>query len=485
MTKGSSLLYNKFFWAFLYGLVILVSATNATAGLATFTAKNYPFLGNNHITADFNADGKLDLAGTGANSAAIMLNNGDGTFKAKAQFPVGGQAQDLASGDFNGDGKLDLVVTINTQQIGFSLLTGNGNGTFNAPVNFPNTSGFDSPAVVASDFNNDGKLDVAIAHQIGCYTAPCIVARTISVMLGNGNGTFQSLQDMDVGTGMSKIAVGDFNKDGKKDLAISGDRAQVFILNGIGNGTFVKQPTITLIAGDPTGVDGTDIDVADFNKDLFQDLVVAIGLNGSRTAILIGNGNGTFKAPSIITDKTLSVPQYQAVADFNLDGFEDLAIAFGNGTGGLIEILNGNGNGTFQAPVYYLVPPPNSSIGGGKLIAADFKKDSKPDIALQVVGAAPALTLLINSTGSTPKDSVAIARAEYEVSKKILRVEATSSRSDATLKVYVTSTGQLIGTLTNDGGGRYKGDLSWPSNPQNITVRSSFGGEATRGVTQK
>ncbi|MDV6343152.1 VCBS repeat-containing protein [Nitrosomonas sp. Is37] len=372
MIKRRIFFYSTFFWTFILGMLVFAFAVNAATQSATFTTSTYPLLGNNHIAADFNGDGKLDLAGTGTNSAAIMLNNGDGTFQAKIGYPVGGQAQDLAAGDFNGDGHTDLVVTINTPEISLSLLTGNGNGTFNAPVNFPNTSGFDSPAIVATDLNNDGKLDVVIAHQIACFTAPCTVSRTIFVMLGNGNGTFQPTQEIDVGTGMSRIAVGDFNHDGIKDLGISGDRAQVYILIGVGNGTFVKQPTITLITGNTIGVDGTDIDVADFNGDTMQDLVVAIGLNGSRTAILIGNGDGTFQQPLIITDTTLSVPQYQAVADFNGDSFQDLAIALGNGTGGLMEILNGNGDGTFQAPTYYLVPPPASSIGGGIIIAGDF-----------------------------------------------------------------------------------------------------------------
>ena len=585
MHKKHIALIGRVFQAFLCGLVIFVSA--AYSQTAAFITRNYPFLGNNHIAADFNGDGKLDLAGTGANSAAVMLNNGDGSFQAKIEYAVGGQAQDLVAGDFNGDGKVDLVVTINSAQVSISMLTGIGDGTFNQPVNFANTSGFDSPAIVATDLNNDGKLDVVIAHQIACFTAPCTISRSISVMLGNGDRTFQPTREIDVGTGMSRIAIGDFNRDGIKDLAISGDRAQVYILFGIGDGTFVQRPTITLVAENNIGVDGTDIDVSDFNRDTVQDLVVAIGLNGSRTAILMGTGDGAFQQPLIITDNTLSVPHYQAVADFNGDGFTDLAIALGNGTGGLIEILNGNGNGTFQPPTYYLKPPPLSSIGGGTLVAGDFNSDGKPDIALQVVGASPALYVLINSTGTaqpppapvtvsaltlnpsavtggsavtgtvtlsarvqtttvvslasnnaaatvptsvtigsgassanftirttqvsaatnatitatlngasrsailtinpaTPSvDIVSITRAEYDRSNRRLRVEATSTRSNATLRVFVTSSGQLIGTLTNRGGGRFGGEFNLSANPQNITVRSSFGGQATRVVTVK
>ena len=475
----------KFTGGLFLSLMMLASVDNAAAQSASFSTRTHPFLGNNHIAADFNVDGKADLAGTGVTSVSVMLNSGTGTFQPKIDYPAGDQTQDLAAGDFNGDGKTDLAVSMNSPTISLALLTGNGSGTFNAPITFPNTTGFDSPAIVALDLNKDGKLDVVLAHRMQCFTAPCTISRTISVMLGNGNNTFQPTQEIDVGTGMSRIAAGDFNRDGNVDLGIAGDSAQLYTLLGVGNGTFVKQPTIILVSGGTLGVDATDIDIGDFNRDTIQDLVVAIGLNGSRTAILIGTGNGTFQPPMIITDNTLSVPQYQTVADFNLDTFQDLAITFADGTRGLMEILNGKGDGTFQPPIYYLVPPPFSSIGGGVLVSGDFNTDGKPDIALQVVGASPGLDVLLNTTAGNPTDTVAIQRAEYIVSKAKLRVNATSTNNGAVLTCFVTSTNILIGTLKNNGGGKYSAQFSWPTNPQNITVRSSLGGEASRAVTVK
>src|SRR5215211_4590037 len=363
----------------------------------TFTNFTYPILGNTHVAADLNGDGRLDLAGSGANSAAVMLNNGDGTFQAKVQYPVAGQTQDVAAGDFNSDGRMDLVVTINTPQISLALLTGNGDGTFNAPINFPNTSGFDSPDVVATDLNNDGKLDVVILHSIACFSAPCIAAEVITVMLGNGDGTFQT-RELAAPQHMHAMASGDFNRDGIQDLAIGSENTKLHILLGVGDGTFVRQPEMTLVPGGDLFSACNDVDVADFNRDTIQDLVVPLG-NGNGNVVLLGNGDGTFRQSFRITENATSAPLNLAVADFNLDGFQDVARAMGDGSFGLLEIANGNGDGTFQAPVRYLVPPPQSSIGGGTLVTDDFNNDGKSDVALLVGGASAALYVPINTTG--------------------------------------------------------------------------------------
>ena len=626
----------------LIALAMLMSFTSIPPAAAqstqspTFTIQSYSLLGNSQIAVDLNGDGILDLAGPGAIGAAVMLGNADGTFRARVDFPAGGQSQDLAAGDFNSDGKKDLAVSIYTEQTSLSLLTGNGDGTFNAPVNFPNTTASDSPVIVAADVNNDTRLDLLIAHMLACFTAPCVATDDLTIMLGNGNGTFQS-RNMDVGIGIAEIAVGDFNRDGFKDLAMAGNQARLYLLRGNGDGTFVQQPTQTLIPGENhLGEDGTDIDVGDFNRDGIDDLVVAVSLNGSRTVVLIGNGDGTFRAPHIITEPNIRIPHYQAVADYNGDGSQDLALSLGWGFQGMIEILKGNGDGTFQPLVLYDPAPPDSSTAGGDVITGDFNRDGRPDLALQVRGAFPALHILINTTNAPPpgppaapslvspannatlplnqsitfswnpvagaatyqiqiddsssfssplvlsrtgltqtqtthtftsertfwwrvrgrtaggtngawssarsfvirrsvsptptrtptplpatptstsdfptntpapstptpippsatpsrvaftpttvSDTVSIQIAEYDSGNRRLRVEATSSNASATLQVYVTSTNTLIGTLQNEGGGRYRGEFSWSTNPQNITIRSSLGGTASRAVTLK
>jgi len=576
---------------FVFGVTCAMTFNEVSAQVATFTTQQYPLLGNTHIAADLNADGKPDLAGAGANAVSVMLGNGDGTFRPKTDFPVGTQTQAVAAGDFNSDGKVDLVVTLNSPQFSLALLTGTGTGTFNAPTFFPNTSGFDSPAIAATDLNGDGRLDLVVMHTISCFTAPCRAARSITILLGNGNGTFQTPSEIDVGTGPMAMAVADLNRDGIKDVAIGGGNTELSILLGVGNGTFTRQPVVTLVPGGDLFSACNDIGVGDLNRDGIQDLVVPLG-NGNGNAILIGNGNGMFQVRSRIQIDETSAPLHVAVADFNRDGFLDIARTMGDGTNGLLQILRGNGDGTFQAPNRYLVPPPVSSRGGIMILAGDWNADAKPDIAFVEGGAgAPLIDVLTNTTGGVPPptptpppslgvaslslnpttvtggnsstgtvtltaiapaattvtitsnnvaatvpasvtvpagsqsrsfsisttqvqgttsavitaslnaasrsatltinpaaggaDTVSITLAEYAIGNRRLRVEATSTRTNATLQAFVTSTNQLIGTLSNNGGGRYRGEFSWSVNPQNITVRSNFGGQATRTVTAR
>ena len=329
-----------------------------------------------------------------------MLGNGDGTFRPKTDFPVGTQTQAVAAGDFNSDGKVDLVVTLDSPQLSLALLTGTGTGSFNAPTFFPNTSGFDSPAIAATDLNGDGRLDLVVMHTIACFTAPCRAARSITILLGNGNGTFQTPSEIDVGTGPMAMAVVDLNRDGIKDVAIGGGNTELSILLGVGNGTFVRQPVVTLVPGGDLFSACNDIGVGDLNRDGIQDLVVPLG-NGEGNAILIGNGNGTFQVRSRIQIDETSAPLHVAVADYNRDGLLDIARTMGDGTNGLLQILRGNGDGTFQAPNRYLVPPP--SRGGIMILAGDWNADAKPDIAFVEGGAGtPTIDVLTNTTGGVP-----------------------------------------------------------------------------------
>jgi FG-GAP-like repeat len=429
----------------LVGLTILFSAFNASAQSAAFSGRDYPILGNTHVTADLNGDGAIDLAGAGLN-ARVMLGNGDGSFRPQVEYPAGGYTQDIAAGDLNGDGKLDLVATNNDAQVGLSVLLGNGDGTFGTPVGYPNEAGAGSPSVVVADFDHDGRLDVVAAHDMACFTAPCVVADTISLWRGPGDGTLQPARQIRVGAGLSRLAVADFDGDGNRDLGIAGAFGKVFILLGLGDGTFRQLPDLLIVQG----IDNTDIDTGDFNGDLIPDLAVAPDAD-HRTVVLLGKGDGTFRQSASIPDALLTRIDQLAVADFNNDSFQDVAQGMAScctqsGTG-VFGVLYGNGDGTFKPVVRYLVPGFVVGKGGGYLSASDFNGDGRRDLVLQVRGSSPGTTVLVNTTG---RANAPLGFGGLTVSPSSTIVGGTSAEIEVSLAPgAVAPTGSLPLTISS------------------------------------
>ncbi len=307
------------------------------------------------VTADFNGDGKLDLAATEYNSSSVsvLLGNGDGTFQSLQAYPAC-RAHGLATGDFNGDGILDLAVAdLGCGEV--SILLGRADGAFTPGGSF-STGGFATYSVAAGDFNSDGKLDLATANQD---------TNQASVLLGNGDGTFQNHVDYQTGTDTRQVGTGDFNRDGHLDLAVSSG-AGVSILLGNGDGTFQPQTLIGL-----TTPDNPHFVIADLNGDGKLDLTVA-NTAGSVT-VLLGNGDGSFQSGVLYS--TGGFTATVAAADFNGDGILDLAT--GDYYSANLALLLGNGDGTFRAHVNY-----PAATGARGLAAADFNGDGRLDIAV-------------------------------------------------------------------------------------------------------
>jgi uncharacterized repeat protein (TIGR01451 family) len=317
---------------------------------------------------DFNGDGKLDLAvaNAGSDNLTILLGNGDGNFTATGSSPgTGNGPQSIGVGDFNGDGKLDLAVA-NYQSSNVTVLLGSGDGTFTPATSSP-TVGCLPTSLAAGDFNGDGKLDLAVANSC---------SDSVTILLGNGDGNFTpTASSPSTGHIPYSLAVGDFNGDGKLDLAVANEcgngncfpvgTGTVTILLGNGDGTF------TATASSPsTGAGPESVSVGDFNGDGRLDLAVA-NTFGATVTILLGNGDGTF-TPTTSSPSAGLIPYSLAVGDFNDDGKLDLAVV--NEFGSTMTILLGDGDGTFTPNV-----SPGTGQNPLWVAVGDFNGDGRLD----------------------------------------------------------------------------------------------------------
>jgi hypothetical protein len=258
------------------------------------------------VLADFNGDGKLDIAVLQpvAGKVAILLGNGDGTFGSEVGYNTGQNPMALAAADVNGDGSLDLVVA-NYNSNTVSVLLGNGNGTFQTHQDY--STGVKPVSVAVADFNGDGKPDLAVANNND---------NTVSILLNNGSGAFPTQATYATAAAPTGLVAADFG-NGNMDLALSSASQNLSVLLGNGDGTFQAQVEY------PTGVNSQAIATADMNSDGFLDLIVANYTDGT-LSILMGNGTGAFKAQSVYP--TNLGPSFMSIGDFTNTGKLDVAV---------------------------------------------------------------------------------------------------------------------------------------------------------------
>ena len=343
------------------------------AGTATF--KFRPGVGSHSYKAVFvgtksdagSASGTaaLTVAGTYPTATAIAQSGSPGNYTLTAT--VGG------TGNKAPTGTVSFLDTSNGNAVLATATLGEGT----AALNFLNSSnpatGLDPWAVAVGDFNGDGILDLAVANACGSDPI-CRSGGTVTVLLGNGDGTFTPAASPATGGGASPIAVGDFNGDGIPDLAVPGGP----VLLGNGDGTFRAAAGAALPGG-------SAIAVGDFNGDGIPDLAVANLCGGDPTChsnstvtVLLGNGDGTFTATATSLQTGGGTTGYISVVagDFNQDGIPDLAVLsqdFG------LMIFLGNGDGTFTAAATSPALPRSEPVS---IVVADFNGDGIPDLAL-------------------------------------------------------------------------------------------------------
>jgi hypothetical protein len=326
--------------------------------------------------ADVNGDGKADLIVTGfySQTLGVLLGNGDGTFHEALVTNLGWDPLSVAAADVNGDGKPDLIIALCCESNGdgeAAVLLGNGDGTFHTPV-FYDSGGRGGGPLGVADVNGDGRTDILFVNWTDSNgNMPSLVA----VLLGNGDGTFQSAKTYQAGYDASCLAIADVNKDGKPDVFVCTEN-KVAVLLGNGDGSF--QPYSSYLAGYCENT----IAVADVNGDGAPDLLV--GNEGPNSCagvgfvgVLLGNGNGTFQ-PEINFDTGNQAVGGIAVADVNSDGKLDAVATSGDYRDGLVGVVLGNGDGTFQPAISY------SSRGShpDAIVVANLNGDNQPDIVV-------------------------------------------------------------------------------------------------------
>ena len=325
------------------------------------------------VLGDFNGDGRVDLAVASSDSQdlGVFLGDGDGTFRSPTSPQAGAGPTALATGDFDGDGRPDMaVVDGDSNQV--TILLGSGDGAFRTAQTVP--VGQAPIGIVAGDFNGDGVTDLAVADY--GLTGP----GDVTILLGNGDGTFRALAPIAAGVNPRNLVSADFNGDGVPDLAVSDAGSDaVSILLGRGDGTFATPVSV------PVGADPRGLVAGDFDGDGHLDLAVA-DFGSNAVTILHGLGDGGF-----VVGATVAVglhPYGLAAGDFEGDGHLDLAVTESGysdldpdpsaETGGnAVTILHGTGNGSFRIAGAYA-----AGLRPTDVLAGDFNGDGRPDLAV-------------------------------------------------------------------------------------------------------
>ncbi|MGR8935801.1 MAG: FG-GAP repeat domain-containing protein [Gammaproteobacteria bacterium] len=338
----------------MWSLPVLAIQPVSFAPQTLFAARGDP---NSVVAADFNGDGNTDVAAANkySNNVSVLLGDGNGGFAPQTTFASGVAPNSVATADFNGDGKIDII-TANEYSNNVSVLLGDGNGGFGAETRF--AVGSFPASVATADFNGDGNIDVVTANAF---------SHNVSILLGNGRGGFAPQTTFNELGAPWSVTTADFNGDGNTDLAtvdVYGGADVVSVLLGNGNGSFAPKTTFAV------GRAPWSVTTADFNNDGHIDLATA-NRYSTNVSVLLGDGRGGFAPQTRFAVR--AAPISVATADFNGDGHMDLVAA--NSESSNVSVLLGNGNGSFAPQTTFA-----SGVAPLSVATADFNSDGKTDL---------------------------------------------------------------------------------------------------------
>jgi hypothetical protein len=401
---------------------------------------------------DLDADGHVDVvtADQWADQVSVFRDTGDGTLSTRRDYATAGGPSALALGDVNQDGTLDLVVAATgtgyTQASSLSVLLGNGDGTFGDRADFP----FDAPAiclnssVVLGDLNGDDELDVVVGPS-WCDPSNPASAR---VLLGNGDGSFMAPASLpDVGSPTS-VRLLDVNGDGELDLLFALD-AQVSVLFGEGNGTFPSRVDY------PTGDRLQTLDPGDLNGDGEPDLALTFDNSWGRggLGVLLGTGGGEFASP--LSLPTAEYPASLAAGDVDGDGKLDIAVA--NSAAGSVSVLVGKGDGTFAARKDYATGEQPTVVALG-----DVDGDGRTDL-VALDSAAETVNVLLGTAQGTLAGKLDTPTAGRPASAALGDVNGDAQLDIVTTNgASVSSEKGTVNVLLGTGHGEFDGPVGSP-----------------------